>query len=40
MGDVAADLAGVAAFFFISWLRHRYKASINNKATAPKDTDS
>jgi VanZ family protein len=27
-GDVAADLAGVAAFFLLSWLRHRYKANI------------
>jgi VanZ family protein len=40
MGDVAADLAGVAAFFLISWLRHRYKASINSKAAKSQGSDS
>jgi VanZ family protein len=40
MGDVAADLAGVAAFFLISWLRHRYKTSINSKAAKSQGSDS
>ncbi|MBB1268563.1 VanZ family protein [Shewanella sp. SR44-3] len=40
MGDVAADLAGIAAFFIISWLRHKYKASIRRKAASAKESDS